>query len=341
MSMLVEREHPNRTEYMLHVPEGQYTEVRLDKYITSFVQNASRTKVQKAIRDGYVVVNGKAEKSSYLMQPGDVIEISLPKPPPPKAAPEPMELEIVYEDDDLLIVNKDPDMVVHPAFGNWEGTLVNGLLHHTQQNLSSVDDEVLRPGIVHRLDKDTSGLLVVAKNDRVHKELSRQFADKDVERTYWAIVWGNPPEEGVIESNIGRSPRDRKLMTVLPEGKGKPAVTRFRVLESFADLSLLEVRLETGRTHQIRVHLQHAGFYVFGDTRYGGDRVRYGQNTGSRKTMFRNLFERLPRQALHAKTLGFYHPGRQELVKFDSGLPDDFREVLETLRKNCAPQEDP
>lgn len=336
--MLVERENPNRTEYMLQVPEGQHTEVRLDKYITSFIQNATRTKVQKAIKDGYVMVNDQKEKSSYIMQAGDIIEISLPKPPPPEARPEKMDLDIVFEDDDLLIVNKGPDMVVHPAYGNWEGTLVNGLLYHTQQNLSAVEEETLRPGIVHRLDKDTSGLLVVAKNDFVHTVLSKQFAQRDVDRTYWTIVWGNPPAGGTIRGNIGRSPQNRKIMTVLPEGRGKPAVTHYNVLEYFDFLSLLEVTLETGRTHQIRVHLQHEGFYVFGDPTYGGNSVRYGQNTGNRKTMYQNMFKILPRQALHAKTLGFYHPGKKQYMEFDSRLPEDFSKVLELLRKNCKPQ---
>jgi 23S rRNA pseudouridine1911/1915/1917 synthase len=198
-----------------------------------------------------------------------------------------MDLDIVYEDEYLLIVNKDPDMVVHPAYGNWEGTLVNGLLYHTNKNLSAADQETLRPGIVHRLDKDTSGLLVVAKNDEVHSRLSKQFAKKDVERTYWAIVWGKPPLEGTIRGNIGRSPQNRKIMTVLSDDKGKSAVTHFRVLEYFDYLALLEINLETGRTHQIRVHMQHEGYYVFGDTTYGGNSVRYGQNTGSRKPCFK------------------------------------------------------
>ncbi|MDX1592018.1 MAG: RluA family pseudouridine synthase, partial [Balneolaceae bacterium] len=184
--MLVEKESPNRTEYVLEVPEGQHSDIRLDVYITSFVQNASRNKVQKAIKDGHVLVNGKLEKSSYIMQPGDKIEISLPKPPPPKAKPEPVPVDIVYEDEYLLIVNKDADMVVHPAYGNWTGTLVNGLLYHTEKNLSKAEEKTLRPGIVHRLDKDTSGLLVVAKDEETHKKLAEQFAEKSVERAYWA-----------------------------------------------------------------------------------------------------------------------------------------------------------
>ncbi len=334
--MLVERENPNRTEYLINVPEGQHTDIRLDKYITSFVQNASRNKVQKAIKDGHVLVNGKLEKSSYIMQAGDRIEISLPKPPAPEAKPEDIPLNIVYEDDDLIVVNKEAGMVVHPAFGNWSGTMVNGLLYHTD-SLSKEDEETIRPGIVHRLDKDTSGLLVVAKNEVAHKKLSKQFAEKSVERTYWAIVWGNPPKSGSIEGNVGRSPRDRKIMTVLKEKKGKSAITHFETIEQFDHLALLQIKLETGRTHQIRVHMQHEHLYVFGDPTYGGNSVRYGPNTGSRKAMFNNLFSKLERQALHAKTLGFIHPGSEEYVEFNSELPEDFQVVLDTLRTNCKP----
>ncbi|MEX1268855.1 MAG: RluA family pseudouridine synthase, partial [Balneolaceae bacterium] len=333
--MLVEKENPNRTEYLLEVPDGQHSDIRLDKYITSFVQNATRNKVQKAIKDGRVMVNGRKEKPSYIMQSGDKIEIILPKPPPQKAKPEKMDLDIIFEDEDLLIVNKPPGLVVHPAFGNWTGTLVNGLLYHTGKNLSNADKETLRPGIVHRLDKDTSGLLVVAKNEETHSKLARQFAIKAAERTYWAIAWGDLPEEGSIEGNIGRSPRNRKIMTVRPENEGKKAVTHFKKLESFDHLALLEIQLETGRTHQIRVHMQHKGYFVFGDSTYGGDRVRYGPNTGSRKAMFNNLFTALNRQALHAKTLGFVHPTTEKFIEFDSSLPHDFKFVLEKLRNNC------
>ncbi len=334
--MLVERENPNRTEYLLNVPEGQHTDIRLDKYITSFVQNASRNKVQQAIKDGHVLVNGKLEKSSYIMQPGDKIEISLPKPPSPEAKPEDIPINIVYEDDHLIVVNKEAGMVVHPAYGNWSGTMVNGLLYHAD-SLSKDDEETVRPGIVHRLDKNTSGLLVVAKNEVAHKKLSEQFAEKSVERTYWAIAWGNPPDSGTIEGNVGRSPRDRKVMTVLKEKKGKSAITHFETIERFDHLALLKINLETGRTHQIRVHMQHENYYVFGDPTYGGNSVRYGPNTGSRKAMFNNLFAKLERQALHAKTLGFIHPETDEYVEFDSELPEDFQFVLDTLRTNCKP----
>lgn len=336
--MLVQKENPLHTEYLLEVPEGQNTDIRLDKYITSFVQNATRNKVQKAIKDGYVMVNGKKEKPSYVMQPGDKIEISLPKPPPETAKPEKMDLNILYEDEEIIIVNKTADMVVHPAFGNWTGTLVNGLLYHTNKELSKADENTMRPGIVHRLDKDTSGILVVAKNEIAHHKLAKQFADKTANRKYWALVWGDPPDEGTINKFIGRSPKDRKIMTVLGEGKGKSAITHFKKLESFDHLALLEIELETGRTHQIRVHMQHSGYFVFGDQTYGGYSVRYGPNTGSRKSMFNNLFAKMPRQALHAKTLGIVHPATDEYMEFDSELPANFTEVLETLRNNCKPK---
>ncbi len=323
------------TEYHLDVPEGHNAGNRLDKYITSFIQNASRTKVQKAIENGYVKVNGAVEKSSYNMQAGDEIDIRLPIPPPPEAEPEKMELDIVYEDDDLLIVNKSGDRVVHPAYGNWTGTLVNGLMWHAD-SLSKENEKTVRPGIVHRLDKDTSGLLVVAKNDEVHIKLSKYFQEKEIERTYWTIVWGTPnKKEGTITGNIGRSPRNRKKMTVLKKGNGKKAVTHYKVLEYFDYLTLLEVKLETGRTHQIRVHFATKNHWLFGDCKYGGDSVRYGPNTGSRKQMFNNLFSKMKRQCLHAKTLGFVHPRTGKFVTFDSNLPDDFQHVLNTLHTNC------
>lgn len=333
--MLAQKDNKTNTEYFLEVPDGQHTDIRLDKYITSFIQNATRNKVQKAIKDGYVIVNGNTEKPSYTMQPGDKIEIRLPKPPPPEAEPEKMDLNIVYEDEHIVIVNKSVDMVVHPAFGNWTGTLVNGLLYHTQENLSLTDEETLRPGIVHRLDKNTSGLLVVAKNDVAHQKLAKQFAEKTANRTYWTIVWGDPPDSGTIKGDIGRSPKDRKIMTVLPDGKGKSAVTHYKVLERFDHLALLEVNLETGRTHQIRVHMQHEGYYVVGDSTYGGAAVRYGPNTGSRKQMFNNLFARITDQMLHAKTLGVVHPVTDEYMEFNSDLPENFQHVLDTLRTNC------
>ncbi|MTI87283.1 MAG: RluA family pseudouridine synthase [Balneolaceae bacterium] len=324
-----------RTIYEHTVPDGHNSEVRLDKYITSFVENATRNKVQQAIKDGHVTVNGKKESKSYRMQPGDEIYIDIPHPPPPEAKPEKLDLNIIYEDDDIILVNKEAGMVVHPAYGNWTGTLVNGLMYHVDELAGDEEQENLRPGIVHRLDKDTSGLLVVAKNEETLSDLSKLFQEKDIERTYWAIVWGTPKKEGTIEGDIGRSKKDRKLMTVLQGGRGKHAVTHYKVLEYFDYLSLVEVKLETGRTHQIRVHFAHIGHHVFGDPTYGGTSVRYGPNTGSRKSMFHNLITGLGRQALHAKTLGFEHPATGEQVQFDSELPDDFQHVLTMLRENC------
>jgi len=333
----VTEEHPNieQTHIGLQVPPGHHENLRLDVYITRFVQNATRNKVQEGIRDGYVTVNGRVEKVSYKMQPGDRIDIVLPKPPPPEAKAEDIPLHVVYEDADLLVVNKAAGMVVHPAFGNWTGTLVNGLLHYSE-HLSEVNEASVRPGIVHRLDKDTSGLLVVARHDVAHNKLAEQFSRHDIERTYWAVVWGSPPDEGTFTGNLGRSKRDRKVMAVLDPPEGKRAVTHYRILEHFDHLSLVEIRLETGRTHQIRVHFAHHGFPVFGDLTYGGASVRYGSNTGARKAMFENLFERLGRQCLHAKTLGFVHPGTGERVQFDSDLPGDFRNVLDKLRQYCG-----
>ncbi|HKJ34617.1 MAG TPA: RluA family pseudouridine synthase [Balneolales bacterium] len=325
------------TEIQLVVAPGQKEHVRLDKYITLFVQNATRNKVQSAIKDGYVLVNGKVEKPSYKVLADDVIDITLPKPPPPEAVPEDIPLNIIYEDDDLLIVNKKAGMVVHPAFGNWTGTMVNGLLYHISDLPENEDEEDIRPGIVHRIDKDTSGLLVVAKKEVVLSELSQLFAKHDIERTYWAIVWGTPDEEGTITGNIGRSKKDRKKMTVVEDSRGKPAVTHYKVIEYFDYLSLVEVRLETGRTHQIRVHFSEIGHPVFGDPTYGGRAVRYGSNTGHRKKMFDNLFKKLDRQCLHAKTLGFKHPAIGEFIEFDSKLPGDFQNVLNKLRQFCKP----
>lgn len=324
-------------DYHIEVPGDQTSGTRLDKYIASIIEDTSRTKIQEAIEEDYITVNGKVEKSSYNIEPGDVIDIKLPVPRPPEAKPEKMHLDILYEDDSLIIVNKPAGMVVHPAYGNWSGTLVNGLLWYADE-LSSPDKETLRPGIVHRLDKDTSGILVVAKNDEVHRTLSEYFRTKDIERTYWAIVWGMPDQkEGTITGNIGRNPNDRKKMTVLSGNRGKHAVTHYKVLEYFDHLSLLELQLETGRTHQIRVHLADNNLWVFGDKKYGGNSVRYGPNTGSRKQMFNNLFASLRRQCLHAKTLGFDHPASGEYVEFNSELPGDFQQVLGMLRMNCKP----
>ncbi|TNE72659.1 RluA family pseudouridine synthase [bacterium] len=327
-----EEENPQVTRYQFVVPEGHSENSRVDAYITQFVQNATRNKVQEAIKAGHVRVNQELVKASYRMQPGDVIDIELPKPPPPEAKAEDIPINIVFEDEYLLIVNKPAGMVVHPAFGNWTGTLVNGLLHHVDQ-LSDVDDEVIRPGIVHRLDKNTSGLLVVAKSDIVHAKLSELFSTHDIERKYHAIVWGLFPEqEGTITGNIGRSRNDRKKMAVVDDDSGKHAVTHYRVLDEMELLSYVELQLETGRTHQIRVHCSSLNHPVFGDVEYGGSTVRYGSNTGGRKDLFDKLFKRMKHQCLHAKTLGFVHPMTGEELFFESELPKEFQLVLDELR---------
>ena len=323
--------------FHFNIPEGDSSGIRLDKYLAAQIEDTSRTKIQDAIKNKFITVNGKHQKSSYNIEAGDVIEVQLPIPQPPKATPEKMKLDIVYEDDDLIVVNKQAGRVVHPAPGNWSGTLVNGLVWYADE-LSEPEKDTIRPGIVHRLDKDTSGLLVVAKNENTHRILSKYFRTKDIERTYWAIVWGQPDdEEGTITGNIGRNPHNRKKMTVLDDD-GKHAVTHYKVLEYFDHLSLLELTLETGRTHQIRVHLADNNLWVFGDPKYGGDAVRYGANTGSRKQMFNNLFGSLNRQCLHAKTLGFQHPSTEKHMQFDSELPGDFVQVLGMLRQNCQPK---
>lgn len=325
-------------EYHIQISENEYPDTRLDKYLASKIDDTSRTKIQEAIKEGYITVNGEQEKSSYTVEAGDSIDVRIPTSTPPEVTPEKIPLDIIYEDDDLLIVNKNGTMVVHPAKGNWSGTLVNALMWHTEE-LSEPEEDTIRPGIVHRLDKDTSGLLVVAKNDESHRVLSEYFRTKDIERTYWAIVWGTPDDkEGTITGAIGRDPHNRKRMAVVPENKGKNATTHYKVLEYFDHLTLLELKLETGRTHQIRVHLADNNLWVFGDKKYGGHSVRYGPNTGSRKQMFNNLFASLQRQCLHAKTLGFEHPTTGKMVEFDSELPGDFQQVLGMLRQNCKPE---
>lgn len=333
--MAQEKKNIETNDYHFDVPEGGAPSTRIDKYLASQIEDVSRTKIQEAIDENLVWVNGKHEKSSYSIQPGDSIDFSLPIPPEPEAKAEKMALDIVYEDDDLLIVNKPADLVVHPAKGHWTGTLVNGLLWYSDK-LSAMDEDTIRPGIVHRLDKDTSGLLVVAKNNEIHNVLSDYFRTKDIERTYWTIVWGRPePGEGTITGNIGRDPGNRKKMAVLHGNRGKQAITHYKVLEYFDYLTLVEVKLETGRTHQIRVHFANNKHWVFGDPQYGGDSVRYGPNTGSRKKMFKNIFASLERQCLHAKTLGFEHPRTGKYMEFNSELPGDFQQVLGTLRMNC------
>jgi 23S rRNA pseudouridine1911/1915/1917 synthase len=359
------------------IPPKQ-TPARLDVYLTGALANATRSKVQEAIESGAALVNGARAKGSRKIKPGDVIECRFMKPPPLQLIPEKIPLDIVYEDEWLLVVNKPAGMVVHPGFGNRYGTLVNALLWHlgvrepvqiesarqkdeeenddgddemgkdetendetqNDDNLFGSDDGLLRsdsvrPGIVHRLDKDTSGILAIAKNASVHARLARQFADRTAKRRYYALVWGNLREDaGSIEGNIGRSPSDRKKMAVLARG-GKHAVTDYVTLERFANASLLELKLRTGRTHQIRVHCAHIGHPLVGDQTYGGAGVVAAGKHGEWKRLGERLLSLIPRQALHAKTLGFTHPERGDFIEFDSELPPDFAAALEEARKSA------
>ena len=350
---------PDKVETVieLDVPPGQ-SPVRLDVYVTDKTANATRSKVQRGIKAGRVDVNGETvTKVSTPVQPGDHIVCRVMRPPPIEVVPEAIPLDVVYEDDVLLIVDKPAGMVVHPAYGHRSGTLINALLHHvgagplSAEDVEDQDDDdvglstasagprfegdpTVRPGLVHRLDKDTTGLMVVAKTDAAAAHLGHQFADRTIRRRYLALVWGVPPEAGRVEGWLGRSPRDRKKMATRPEGEGKWAATTFERVEAHAHTALVRFRLETGRTHQIRVHAASIGHPVFGDTTYGGDRVVYGPAVGSRKAFVRNLLDDLgPRQALHAASLGFVHPESGQEMTFEAPLPEDMAGVVERLRR--------
>ena len=312
--------------------------LRIDKFLLGRLRNTSRNKVQEAIRALAVEVNGAAVKPNYRVKPGDTITITLPEPPREgRVVPEEMPLDIRYEDPELLIVNKPAGLVVHPAYGHWQGTLVNGLAHHLA-NLPTGRNGEIRPGLVHRIDKDTSGLLVIGKSEFAMTHLSNQFFHHTIKRSYLALVWGTPPgPTGTISGHIGRSLRDRKVQTVYPGGEhGKPAVTHYEVLESFGPVTLVRCVLETGRTHQIRAHMQHIGHPLFSDATYGGDRIRVGQSTGTYKAFVENAFQLMPRQALHAHSLGFVHPTSAEQLFFEAELPEDFAAVLEKWRNWAA-----
>ena len=277
-----------------------------------------------------MLVDGKTVRPSHQVAPGEVIHITLPRPPPQKALPEEIPLDIIYEDDDVLVVNKPAGMVTHPAYGNYTGTLVNALLFHGNR-LSTLND-VMRPGVVHRLDKDTSGLLVVAKTDPAHAKLARQFARRTIGREYQAIVWGKvDPPSGLIETDLGRSKSDRKKMAVVKEGK--KAVTEYSLITQFEYLALIRLKLHTGRTHQIRVHLAHVHHPVFGDPTYNGRHLVAGPGTPGQKAEVQQLLKLMPRQALHARTISFVHPSTGQSMSFESPLPPDMLAVLERLRR--------
>lgn len=316
-------------KYLFEAPEGKKKE-RIDTFLTNLIENATRSRIQKLIDAGLVTVNSKVIKSNYQVKPYDIIEAVQPiSPRPEDNEPEDIPLVIVYEDEYLIVVNKPAGMVAHPAYANYTGTLVNALLHHTK-SLSNINDAG-RPGIVHRLDKDTSGLLVVAKDDFTHAKLAEQFSKHTAEREYHAICWGKfDKNEGKIETFITRSKKDRKIFTV-SDSEGKKAITHYKVVEEFEFVTYVKLNLETGRTHQIRVHLSSIGKPVFGDPAYGGRVIRYGSPLPKIKSRIQNLFEIMPRQALHAKTLGFIHPHKKEFMRFDSDLPEDIKELLENF----------
>lgn len=308
--------------------------LRIDKFLLTRLQNASRTRIQHGAEAGCILVNGKAVKSSYKVKPGDVISVVLPTPPrDTEIYPENIPLDIVYEDDALLIINKKPGMVVHPGYNNYTGTLVNALVYHFSQLPVSTNGEQ-RPGLVHRIDKNTSGLVVIAKTELAMTHLAKQFFDHSIERAYVALVWGDVEgDSGTVNAHVGRSLKDRKVQAVFPEGdNGKHAVTHYRVLERFGYVTLIECKLETGRTHQIRVHMKHIGHPLFNDSTYGGDRILKGTTFTKYKQFIENCFALMPRHALHAKSLGFRHPDDGREIFFDSTLPADFEQVLEKWR---------
>ncbi len=313
------------------VPKGQ-SMLRIDKYLMQVVENATRNKIQQAATAGNILVNEQPVKSNYKVKPFDVIRVLMPHPPfEYLLEPENIPIDVIYEDDQLLVVNKEAGMVVHPGHGNYSGTLVNALAYHFE-NLPMNSSE--RPGLVHRIDKNTSGLLVIAKTDLAMAYLTKQFAAKTSEREYIALVWGNvEEEEGTVRGYIGRHVKDRMQMAIFEdESMGKPAVTHYKVIERLGYVTLISCKLETGRTHQIRAHMKHIGHTLFNDERYGGHNILKGTTFTKYKQFVDNCFKVLPRQALHAKTLGFEHPITKEFLRFDTEIPQDMAECVEKWR---------
>ncbi len=315
--------------------------LRIDKYLFNRMENVSRTRIQNAANAGNIIVNNNPVKPNYKVKPNDIVQIVLPNPPREiELIPENIPVNIVYEDDDVIVVNKEAGMVVHPAYGNYTGTLVNALIYHFNGLPVNPETEV-RPGLVHRIDKNTSGILVVAKNELALNRLSKQFYDRTTDRKYIALVWGVPnPPEGTITGHVGRNIRDRKIMQVFPDGnQGKSAVTHYRVIEDLGYISMVECKLETGRTHQIRIHFSHMRHPLFNDAEYGGDKILKGTSFTKYQQFVKNCFKILSRQALHAKSLAFDHPVTGKRLFFDSDLPDDMKQVIEKWRKYISGRE--
>lgn len=311
--------------------------LRIDKFLMSRIENASRNKIQQAAKAGNILVNGAAVKQNYRVKPQDVISVVMTHPPRnTEVLPENIPLNIIYEDDYLIVINKEAGMVVHPGFANFDGTMLNALVWHMRHQPGAKPDAM--PYLVHRIDKDTSGIILVTKTEEAQTRIARNFFDHTIRRTYQAIVWGTPKaQEGTVVGHVGRNLNNRLVMAVFPDGShGKHAITHYKILQSFDYVSLIECRLETGRTHQIRAHMKYIGHPLFSDERYGGSSILKGTTSGSYKKFVENCFAILPRQALHAKSLGFDHPITGEPLFFDSELPEDMKMALEKWGKYVA-----
>jgi len=336
----IEEENDDLYEHHRFIADKGQQPLRVDKYLMNYIEGATRNKNQTAAKEGNIYVNDISVKSNYKVKPGDVVRVMFTHPPYEfLLVPENIPLDIVYEDDALLVVNKPAGMVVHPGHGNYSGTLINALVYHAE-NLPVNSNE--RPGLVHRIDKDTSGLLVVAKSEAAMTHLAKQFFNKTSEREYVALVWGDVlEEEGVIEGNIGRHPKNRLQNIVFEDGsQGKEAVTHYKVLERFGYVTLVSCKLETGRTHQIRVHMKHIGHTLFNDERYGGEKILKGTTFTKYKQFVDNCFKVLPRQALHAKTLGFKHPVTGKFMSFETPLPNDMEQCIDKWRNYVKHKKD-
>ncbi len=325
----VDQEEELFEHYRFKADPGQES-LRIDKYLLDRMPNTSRNKIQVAAKNGNIQVNGTAVKPNYKVKPLDEVAIVLPYPVREiELIPQDIPIDIVYEDDELVVVNKPANMVVHPGYGNYKGTLVNALVYHFDNLPQRIHDYFGRPGLVHRLDKHTTGIMVVAKTENTLTKLAKQFYDRTTERRYHALVWGDLEEDVRIEGHLGRSLTNRKVMTVFPDGEhGKHAVTHVKVIKRYGLVTLIECKLETGRTHQIRTHLKWIGHPLFHDLEYGGDSILKGTTSAPYKQFISNCFDLLPGQALHAKSLGFQHPTKNEWMQFDSDLPSGFQQVL-------------